>query len=325
MDRRPVARCATGRHLALRPIGEPRTLCFDCSMAVREQMIEVFDFEDPRLTAYQNLKDARLANRHGRFIVEGRTNIEVLLSTSDLRPESILLSERAERSFAERLDELGPKCPIYVAQQSVLDRVVGFPIHRGCLAVCVRPKAVDPLELAVRMISAERAPRLLVLEGLRNHDNVGGIFRNAMALGGKGVILCPKSCDPLYRKAIRTSMGGTLCVPFARATSWPGTLGSLRDRGYEVLALDPGEGGIELDRLEVDSEPVFDRPVALVLGTEGEGLSLEAIACADRRIRIGMESGVDSLNVAVASGIALHALRIADSDRRSTKSRYGAE
>jgi tRNA G18 (ribose-2'-O)-methylase SpoU len=294
-------------------------------MVVRAQSIEVVDFEDPRLADYRNLKDAALANRHGRFIVEGRGTIEVLLSRSTFRPESILLSERAERSFAERLDELGPECPIYVANQSVLDRVVGFPIHRGCLAVCARPKAADPLELAARLLRNERAPRLLVLEGLRNLDNVGGIFRNAMALGGRGVILCPKSCDPLYRKAIRTSMGGSLCLPFARAARWPEALGSLRELGYEILALDPGEGGIALDRLAFEGEFEFDGPIALLLGTEGEGLSDEAIAAADRRVRIEMESGVDSLNVAVASGIALHALRIADSDRRSTTIGSGAE
>jgi len=294
-------------------------------MAVRAQSIEVFDFEDPRLAAYQNLKDATLANRHGRFIVEGHSNIDVLLSRSDFRPESILLSERAERSFARRLDELGPECPVYVAQQSVLDRVVGFSIHRGCLAVCLRPKEVDAIELAARVSSSERAPRLLVLERIRNHDNVGGIFRNAMALGGRGVILCPESCDPLYRKAIRTSMGGVLCLPFARAKSWPGLLGRLRGLGYEILALDPGESGVELDRIRREGESAFDRPVALLLGTEGEGLSDEAIECSDRRIRIGMETGVDSLNVAVASGIALHALRIADSGRRPTKSRSGGQ
>jgi tRNA G18 (ribose-2'-O)-methylase SpoU len=292
-------------------------------MAVRAQSIEVFEFEDPRLAAYQNLKDATLANRHGRFIVEGRSNIDVLLSSSDFRPDSILLSERAERSFAERLDELRPECPVYVAQQSVLDRVVGFSMHRGCLAVCIRPEAVDAIELATRVLRSDRAPRLLVLEGIRNHDNVGGIFRNAMALGGRGVILCPESCDPLYRKAIRTSMGGVLCLPFARAKSWPGVLGSLHDLGYEILALDPAESGVELDRIGVDAESAFDGPVALLLGTEGEGLSDEAIACSDRRVRIGMEAGVDSLNVAVASGIALHALRITDSRRRAKTSRSG--
>lgn len=273
--------------------------------------IEIDDFEDPRLADYQNLKDATLHHGRDRFIVEGRGNLEVLLERSEIRPESIVLSERTERSFSTRLAELDPECAIYVLNQSVLDRVVGFSIHRGCLAVCTRPKRLHPLALATRLKWSERAPRLVVLEGLRNHDNVGGIFRNAMALGGHGVILCPQTCDPLYRKAIRTSMGGSLCVPFSRTEDWPGFLGSLSDLGYEILAMDPGEGGVEIDQLEAGRDGgSIDGPVAILLGTEGEGLSAAAIAASDRRVRIGMQSGVDSLNVAMAAGIALHSLRI---------------
>jgi tRNA G18 (ribose-2'-O)-methylase SpoU len=274
--------------------------------------IEIREFEDPRLADYQNLKDSTLAARRGRFIVEGRGNLEVLLDRSPHTPESILLSERTYRSLAPRLTELTPVCPVYVGPQSVLDRVVGFSIHRGCLAACRRPAPMDPGELAARLIREEPAPRILVLEGVGNHDNVGGVFRNAMALGGRAVILCPESCDPLYRKAIRTSMGGSLCLPFARASKWPDALGSLRDLGYEILALDPGAEGISLGALDVESLG----PVALLLGTEGSGLSAAALSLADRRVRIDMEAGVDSLNVSMAAGIALYALR-GGSDRVS--------
>jgi len=216
------------------------------------QRIEITDLDDPRLVDYQNLKDANLASHRGRFIVEGRGNLEVLLERSRYEPESILLSERTHRSLYADLERWSPSCPVYVAEQSVLDRIVGFPIHRGCLSACRRSLDEDAVELAKRCLAAEQAPRILLLESIFNLDNVGGIFRNAMALGGRAVISCPQTCDPLYRKAVRTSMGGTLVVPFARATDWPSTLGRIRDLGYEILALDPGQAGILIDQIDAD-------------------------------------------------------------------------
>jgi tRNA G18 (ribose-2'-O)-methylase SpoU len=265
----------------------------------------VEDLEDPRLAGYRNLKDATLASRHGRFVVEGRGNLLVLLSRSSHRPESILLSERAWAALEAELRAHAPMCPVFVARQALLDGIVGFSIHRGSLALCPRTAAQDPLELARRALAAESAPRLVALEKLIDHDNVGGIFRSAMALGARGVILCPETCDPLYRKAIRTSMGGTLCVPFARAAEWPALLGSLAELGYEILALDPGEGSAPIEMLE----PSAQGPTVLLFGTEGPGLSDGALARSHRRVRIEMEPGVDSLNVSVAAGIALHRLR----------------
>jgi tRNA G18 (ribose-2'-O)-methylase SpoU len=154
----------------------------------------------------------------------------------------------------------------------------------------------------------EIAARIVVLEGLTNLDNVGLIFRNAMALGARAVLLCPRTCDPLYRKAIRTSMGGSLCVPFARAENLPELLLGLRELGFEVLAFDPGEPGVEIQSLNASRLG----PTALLFGTEGPGLSAQALATADRRVRIAMEEGVDSLNVAVSAGIALSLLRPAE-------------
>ncbi len=302
MDRRLVTPSSDGAASPpRRMIGERRVLCLDSAM----RRVVIRDFGDPRLVDYQNLKDATLASQRGRFIVEGRGNLELLFARSSYTAVSILLSERAERSMALWLKETEPDCPVYVAGQPVLDRVVGFPIHRGCLAACERGEARDAMALAAALLEDEAAPRIIVLEGLSNHDNVGGIFRNAMALGGRGVILCPQTCDPLYRKAIRTSMGGSLCVPFARAADWPVVLGRLRDQGYEVVALDPGRAGIELDAFDARSLG----PTALLLGTEGAGLSDAALVYADHCIRIGMEAGVDSLNVSVAAAIALHSLR----------------
>lgn len=265
----------------------------------------VTDLEDPRLDDYRNLKDATLEGARGRFIVEGRGTLRVLLSRSHFRPDSILLNERSFAALEADLAEFEPDCPIYVGGQPLLDRVVGFPIHRGCLAACARDELQDPLDLARRLKGQEAAPRIIVLEGLTNLDNVGLIFRNAMALGARAVLLCPRTCDPLYRKAIRTSMGGSLCVPFARAENLPALLFGLRELEFEVLAFDPSEPGVEIQSLDAPRLGA----TALLFGTEGPGLSAQALAAADRRVRIAMEEGVDSLNVAVSAGIALSLLR----------------
>jgi tRNA G18 (ribose-2'-O)-methylase SpoU len=276
------------------------------------ELVRVHDFEDSRLSDYRNLKDARLAADRGRFIVEGRANLRVLLERSTYAPASILLSDRTRKAMDDELATLDPDCPVYVANQDVLDQIVGFSIHRGCLAACSRGPATDALALARQLLIAEPAPRIVVLEGLINHDNVGGIFRNAMGFGARAVLLCPRTCDPLYRKAIRTSMGGSLCVPFARAEDVVSLLDELSGMGFEILALDPAEEGDDLGRLAAEEIG----PAAILLGTEGPGLSPEALSRADRRVRIEMEPEVDSLNVAVAAGIALHRLRLHDPSRR---------
>ncbi len=270
------------------------------------QFERVDDFEDPRIADYRNLKDGRLSTDRGRFIVEGRVNLRVMLEQSAFAPESILLSDRTHRAMEEELSDLAPRCPLYVSEQSILDHIVGFPIHRGCLAACSRGEAVDPMTLVLDRLAAETAPRFLILEGITNLDNVGGIFRNAMGLGARAVLLCPRSADPLYRKAIRTSMGGSLVVPFARAGNLGELLEDMRRAGVQILALHPGLESADLGDLEASEIG----PVALLLGTEGAGLSEESLARADRRVRIGMEPEVDSLNVSVAAAIALHRLRV---------------
>lgn len=269
------------------------------------KIARVDDFEDPRIAEYRNLKDSQLIADHHHFIVEGRGNLLVLLEGARFLPDSILLSERTYASMKKELEALAPDCPIYIAGQVVMDQIVGFPIHRGCLAACERGGVEDPLRLARQALAAEAAPRLVILEGLTNHDNVGGVFRNAMCLGGRVVLLCPRCCDPLYRKAIRTSMGGSLTVPYARARDFGEMLDGLKALGFEILALDPAPDGVDLGA--IDSAGLG--PVALMFGTEGEGLSASALARADRRVRIAMEPGTDSLNVSVSAAIALHALR----------------
>ena len=317
MDCRPTVPRAVGRPrfgppiedaLAGYSLCEARCLCFDGAMNGTRPVIQIEHAEDPRIADYRNLKDAQLARDRDRFIVEGRGNLRVLLERSPFKPESILLSERAYHALEAELPKTADAPPIYRAEQAVLDGIVGFPIHRGVLAVCPRGEAADPNALAASLVEREPAPRIVVLEGLINHDNVGGIFRNAMGLGARGVFLCDRTADPLYRKAIRTSMGGSLVVPFARNARGAGIadlLGGLRRQGFNVCALDPDPAGVDLAELE----PAGLGPVALLVGTEGEGLSEQALQASDYRVRIEMETGVDSLNVSVAAAIALHRFR----------------
>lgn len=276
------------------------------------QRIDLNDVGDARVADYRDLKDAALARRRDRFVVEGPGTLDVLLEHGRFEPESILLSQKAWAKIGERLSARDPNCPVYVMPDEVLDAVVGFPIHRGYLAVCKRPLAEDALVLAKRVLTEDPRARIVVTESIGNHDNLGGLFRNARAFGARAVLLCPRSADPLYRKAIRTSMGGALCVPFARAPDWPGALKELKALGYRLLALDPAEaGGAESVLLGSQEWMAETGPVALLLGSEGPGLSGAARAAADLRVRIEMDAGVDSVNVAVAAGIALHGLRMA--------------
>jgi tRNA G18 (ribose-2'-O)-methylase SpoU len=184
---------------------------------------------------------------------------------------------------------------VYVAGPAVFDRIAGFPVHRGVLALAGRRPQPDPISVLAGVDTA------VVVEAVNDHENLGAIFRNAAALGAGAVLLDPGCCDPLYRRAVRVSLGWVLRVPFTRLEPWPAALCSLAGWGYSVVALDPGA-----------SEPIesFSRhgPLALLVGGEGSGLSEAARRAADRRVRIPMAAGVDSLNVATAVAIALHRL-----------------
>ena len=253
---------------------------------------------DPRVADYRSIRDAELVRGRGLFIVEGRGNLRRLVRESGHRPRSLFVSEPASDGLCDVLAELAADIPVFVASRAVLSDIAGFDIHRGCLAACERPAPVPPATL---LPARGLASLIVVLEGLANPDNVGVVFRNAQAFGADAVLLCPRCCDPFYRKAIRVSMGAVLCVASARLAAWPEALGELRAAGYCVVALHPGDG----------SEPLaaatrLPQRVALMFGTEGVGLSAAALAAADRRLRIGMRPGLDSVNVATASGIALH-------------------
>jgi len=186
-----------------------------------------------------------------------------------------------------------------------MNGVTGFNLHRGCLAIGDRPRPARWQDVISGVRLEPKAATIVVLERVSNADNVGGVFRNAAAFGADAVLVDPVSTDPLYRKAIRTSMGAALRVPFARAEPWPDALRELRHQGFALLALTPA----------ADASPLRDciagvsgRPVAVVLGHEGEGLSAGALEACEYHARIPMASGVDSLNVSSTAAIALYEL-----------------
>jgi tRNA G18 (ribose-2'-O)-methylase SpoU len=199
---------------------------------------------------------------------------------------------------------LPPETPIYTASRQVMDAIVGFPIHRGVLAIARRA----PLEPVESLLSRLPEQALVVgLIGLANHDNVGGIFRNAAAFGARAVLLDQETCDPLYRKAIRVSVGGALVVPFTRVPSAEAMVQALEAASFEVIALSPSGQDVLSD-----IRPA--RRTALLLGAEGPGLPQEVLA-RTRTVSIPMSGGFDSLNVATTSGIALHHLAFTGSRR----------
>ncbi len=259
------------------------------------RVIRIADSDDPRLAAYVSVRERDLVGRGGRFIAEGEVVLRVLLGSSRLRVESVFLLDMRLPQLEPLLAGLPETVPIYAAPRGIMDRVVGFSIHRGVLAVGRRNADAAPKDLL-----AELGPHALVvcLIGIANHDNVGGIFRNAAAFGAAAVLLDKTSCDPLYRKAIRVSAGASLLVPFARGGSAHEIVQRLTESGYETVALSPS--GRESLR-----DISFGNRTALLLGAEGHGLPADIMA-RTRSARISMAHGFDSLNVATASGIALH-------------------
>ncbi|MBY0313330.1 MAG: RNA methyltransferase [Phycisphaerales bacterium] len=265
---------------------------------------------DPRLAPYANMRDAELAQRadpldpvaHGGvFIAEGDLVVRRLIA-SRFACQSMLLAENRVEALQTDLARLPAQTPIFVAEPSVLSAIVGFNMHRGVLAIGVRGSGLTTADLLAR------TGPIVVLEDLVNHDNLGGVFRNAAALGGPGVsvLLSPRCADPLYRKSLRVSMGAVLSVPFARSASWPGDLSNLAHSGIQTWALVPAMGAEPINQIAQNTKA---ERVALVLGSEGPGLTPEAIAACQCRVTIPMakaDTMIDSLNVAMAAGIALH-------------------
>lgn len=252
--------------------------------------------DDPRLAPYRAVRDRDLAGRGGRFLAEGRVVLEKALTAMPERMESVLVSRPKLAGLSDILAGAPHDMPVYVAEQAAMDQVVGFPIHRGVLAVGRRPeRSADELLAAL----PQRA-LVVGLVGIANHDNMGGLFRNAAAFGAHAVLFDETCCDPLYRKAIRVSVGAVLTVPYAVAGSGAEVSARLLAAGCEVLALTPGG-----DEMLGDVRP--GPRTAALFGAEGPGLPPEVLGRA-RTVRIAMAGGFDSLNVATTSGIVLHHL-----------------
>ena len=259
-------------------------------------VIRIKDAGDPRLEPYRAVRERDLAGREGLFVAEGRVVLEKAVVAMPQAIASVLLAEHRLDGLAGVLDGLPAGTPVYAAGQAAMDEVVGFPIHRGILAVGRRPeRRADAL-----LTSLPPAAVVVALVGIANHDNMGGIFRNAAAFGAAAVLLDDTCCDPLYRKAIRVSVGAALTVPFARVGAAGALFGILEGAGFEAVALSP-RGELELGDLRAGPR------VAALFGAEGPGLPDGVLARA-RAVRIAMAGGFDSLNVATTSGIVLHHL-----------------
>ena len=257
----------------------------------------ISDPSDPRVQDYAALRQPerrmRLEGERGLFVAEGALSVATLLR-SRRRVRSLLLLPRELERLAPELS--GLDAPVYVADRAVLAAIAGFDVHRGVLAAADRFPAPPPDEL----LSAAR--RVLVLEGVGDHENLGALFRSAAGLGLDGVLLDPRCADPLYRRSVRVSLGHVVRVPFAHLDALPAGLDPLRRAGFAVVALTPAADALDI----AEDRPAADDRLAILLGTEGPGLSAESLAAADRRVRIPLAAGVDSLNVAAAGAIAMH-------------------
>lgn len=268
-----------------------------CDTARVAQVIDVADPGDSRLDDFRDLTTAdRRPDRpggRGLVIAEGVVVVQRLLASR--YPVRALLGVR--RRIEALADDLaGRDIPAYAVPADVMAETVGFHLNRGVLAAADRAAPVDLAEV----LATARA--IAVLEGVGDHENLGALFRNAAALGVDAVLLGPGCSDPLYRRSVRVSMGHVLAVPFAPLTPWPGGLDLLRAAGFRVLALTPRADAVPL------ADAATGGKVALLLGSEGPGLTDEAIDAADAAVRIPMSRAVDSLNVATAGAVAFYAL-----------------
>lgn len=264
-------------------------------------MIPLDHLDDARVDDYRAIGDPAALTSRGLFVAEGRLVVARLVTGRRHAIQSLLLTDTAAAAMAPTLSALDPTVPVYRVPQAVMNGVVGFNIHRGCLALAHRPPLVPLADLPLATMS-----RVVVAEGVNNPDNVGSLFRNAAGLGAGAIVLGPGCGDPLYRKAIRTSMGAALDLPWAAAGPWPEALDQLRRAGFAVVAGTPAPGAPSLYDL------ALPRRAAVLVGSEGEGLSADALTHADVVVRIPMHGPVDSLNVATAAAVMLSALAAAD-------------
>ncbi len=267
------------------------------------RVVHIDSLDDPALANYASLTDVELRRRSepagGLYIAESPKVIERALAAGH-SPRSVLVLEQWVDSLRPMLTDL--EIDVFVGESDLLESLTGFNLHRGALASMGRPTLVDPRDLLLE------ARRVVVLEDIVDHTNVGAIFRSAAGLGADAVLITPRCADPLYRRSVRVSMGTVLQVPWTRIPEWPMASEMLHERGFSIVGLALADDAVTLDDFAAQDH---DR-LALVLGTEGDGLSRGALTHCDTVVTIPMGSGVDSLNVAAASAVALWALRPRD-------------
>lgn len=260
--------------------------------------ISITDPEDPRVAGFLDIRERDLTGRQGLFVAEGEVVVRVLASrASRCRTRALLLADKRVEGLSDVIEALPAATPVYHASQSVLDQIAGFALHRGILALGEKPAPMDVGDI----VSAPQAGDVfLMASGIGNHDNMGGLFRNAAAFGARAVLLDARCCDPFYRKAIRVSVGAVLRTPFATGATAADMVEAMQAKGVEVLALTPSAPERLADYRRAG-------PVAVLVGSEGPGLP-RAVIDRCRPVSVPMAGGFDSLNVAVASALGLYAV-----------------
>ena len=260
------------------------------------ELIEVSDADDPRLSDYRDLRDVELRRHleatHGLFLAEGEKVVRRSVEAG-FRARSFLMAPRWLEGLSDVLDRSAAPC--YVVSEELAEAVTGFHVHRGALASLER----KPLPSLAEVLDGART--VVALENIVDHTNVGAIFRSAAALGVDAILLSPRCADPLYRRSVKVAMGAVFSVPYARMDDWYDGVEELSKAGFTAVALTPAADAVEIE----EAVRGLDR-VALLLGSEGPGLSRRWMASADRRAVIPMAAGIDSLNVAAASAVACY-------------------
>ena len=260
----------------------------------------ITDLSAPELQDYQKLTDVALRRvsepAGGLYIAESAKVIARALAAGH-RPRSVLLLEQWLPDVTALLEQYD--VPVFIGTAELLQTLTGFEMHRGALASMHRPVLPDPASLLAT------ARRVVVIEDVVDHTNVGAIFRSVAGLGADAVLVTPRCADPLYRRSVRVSMGTVLQVPWTRLPDWPEAASVLKDNGFHLAALALADDAVSLEDFAVNPP----ERVAIMLGAEGDGLSRQALEAADTIVTIPMLHGVDSLNVAAASAVALYALR----------------
>jgi tRNA G18 (ribose-2'-O)-methylase SpoU len=259
--------------------------------------------DDPRLEPYRLMRERESLHKSGLFIAESRRAVERLFTRSHFTVKSVFVTETVYCAMEHILTRHNSDIAIYLGTRELMNQVGGFNIHHGCLAAVSRGKA---LEIADLIADSSGSSLVVMAENVSDPDNIGALFRNGHAFGCTAIVLSAGSADPLYGKAIRVSLGTSLVLPFAIASDWPEpTFSSIKKAGYSIVALTPQAPAVPISSSLVKQ---VGKRIALLVGAEGEGLSRDALERADFRVRIPMANEVDSINVATATAIALHAL-----------------